>query len=127
MEEKLFSIVRNLREYGYYKKSDANAAKILRKAFPGIGVPESLAMIAHFGGLYARISDLIDANRVEALALYGEQRLEELLESALEPSWLEQLAGLEQQPGLEPHRVRCAPHLLASMMGYFIVHWHLER
>jgi hypothetical protein len=64
MEEKLFSIVRNLREYGYYKKSDANAAKILRKAFPGIG---------------------------------------------------------------RAHHPGCDPRLMISMMGYFIVHWHLER
>jgi len=120
MEEKLFSIIRNLREYGYYRKSDTSAAKILRKAFPEISGPESLAVIAHFGSLYTRISDLVDAHRVEALALYGEHRLEELLESALEPSQLE-------QPGLEPQQLRCDPHLLASMMGYFIVHWHLER
>ncbi len=119
MEDKLFSIIRNLREYGNYGKSDAAAARILRKAFPGIGVPESLAMIAHYGGLYARLSDVIDAHRVEALALYGAHRLEELLDRELAPSVVEPPARA-RQPG-------CDPRLLTSMMAYFIVHWHLER
>jgi hypothetical protein len=86
LEDRLFAIIRNLREYSNYKNSDENAAKILLQYHPDAGLLLCRELVRHFGAMYERLAAIIDGHRQEALVLYGENRLGELVLSNLEPA-----------------------------------------
>lgn len=115
LEDRLFAIVRNLREYGNYNKSDEHAAKILLKYHPEAGLPLCRELVRHFGAMYERLAAIIDGHREEALALYGENRLGELVLPLLEPAVVERYAEL-----LDTRR-------LLLGMANFLVDWRLVR
>lgn len=115
MEDRLFAVIRNLREYGNYKKSDENAAKILLKYHPEAGLPRCRELVCHFGEMYDRLAAIIDGHREEGLALYGENRLGELVLRMLEPSAVERFAE------------RLDTRQLLLDMANFLVDWRLVR
>lgn len=113
-EDKVFSLVRNLKEYGYYKKDTDAASKLLRKAFPAFSIPEALEIIDCYSSVYEALSNRIKDNPIEVLAYYNRNDLE---------AWLDNKGFIltdKDKFGLNEKK------LTASMAG-FLVDWLVIR
>ena len=78
-EDKVFSLVRNLKEYGYYKKDAKAASKLLSKAFPSVSENDAHEIIFRYAALYETLSLKIQDHKEEVLDYYNQNALKDWL------------------------------------------------
>jgi AAA+ ATPase superfamily predicted ATPase len=106
--------VRNLKEYGLYKKSVPHAAKLLTKAFPGYSLEASGEILEYYGNLYEELSRLLSENQAEALGYYEQNDL---------GTWLDVKKVLIKKAGIHG----TDENALTVRMAGFLVDWHIIR
>lgn len=79
MEEKIFSIVRNLEQYGYYKKKAENAAAVLKRAYPTIEKNICLQIINFYQQQYIIIAEKVRNDKSIILPYYHDNNIEQWL------------------------------------------------
>lgn len=110
MEDKIFSFVRNFKEYGYYKRNITAVAKLLKKKFPSLSEDECLAILNHYCALYEKVGNLVHSDKESVLLYYHDHKIKDwLLEKKILPDkkFEEKLNGEK----------------LILTISYFIVHW----
>ncbi len=114
IEDRIFSVVRNLCEYRLYKGDTGNAAKILHKHLPAFSVADCLGILEFFSERFARIRDLIHADKDSALAAY---------ESCTMDAWLSAKGVLPSAAFKDDFR----DETILISIGYFLVEWIFVR
>ncbi|HNT30641.1 MAG TPA: hypothetical protein PKL83_06850 [bacterium] len=115
LEEKVFSLVRNLREYGNYNKSLPHATRLLYCSRPDLTEQECSTIMNQYSRLYDRISQIISENSQTALLLYQKSKIDD---------W-----SLTQASPINANTTTCRidePWLIIRMAN-FIIDWSLVR
>jgi hypothetical protein len=115
MEKKILSLIRNLKEYGYYKKSSKNASKLLKKAFPALSNEKSLEIIERYSSFYEILNEIIQEEKEIALSLFLENKSNEWIMNKSKSRII-----IENKYGLNEEKI-------ILWMGNFIIHWSLVR
>lgn len=111
-DERIFSIVRNFVEYGYYKKNEALAIKTLAKHLPNITIPDCTAAFTNAVTIYHEASDDLDKRIRQCREKKQNPDVKQLQEEQIE-------LFVRNNPGISKK--------LIAMIVYWIYHWHYER
>lgn len=79
IENRVFNLVRNFKQYGYYKKNLNNGYKLLNKSFPSISYDDCSKIINTYCIIFEKVGEYIIENRELSYLEYSNNTLERWL------------------------------------------------